>query len=80
MEEVQTGTRYVWHVSRGNAESVEWSGSCGDCCASGRDEVSNFEVERRTKDVQHANLQYVVDTKSLYDHLISLPSPSNVED
>ena len=39
-----------------------------------------FEVERRTKDVQHANLQYVVDTKSLYDHLISLSSPSNVED
>ena len=45
MEELQNETSRVKHASRGNSESVEWSGSCGvDCCASGsgRDEVSTF--------------------------------------
>ena len=40
----------------------------------------NFDVAQRSIFLRNFRLQCVVDAKSLYDHLISLSSPSSVED
>ena len=40
----------------------------------------NFDVAQRSIFLRNFRLQCVVDAKSKYDHLISLSSPSNVED
>ena len=40
----------------------------------------NFEVERRSNEVQHVKLQCAVDDKPLHDHLISSSSLLSVED
>ena len=40
----------------------------------------NFDVAQRTTFLRNFRLQCVVDAKSLYDHLVSLSSPSSVED
>ena len=40
----------------------------------------NFDVAQRSIFLRHFQMQCVVDAKSLYDHLISLSSPSGVED
>ena len=40
----------------------------------------NFDVAQRSIFLRHFQIQCIVDAKSLYDHLISLSSPSSVED
>ena len=40
----------------------------------------NFDVAQRSVFLRHFQIQCTVDAKSLYDHLISLSSPSSVED
>ena len=40
----------------------------------------NFDVAQRSIFLRHFQIQRIVDAKSLYDHLISLSSPSSVED
>ena len=40
----------------------------------------NFDVAQRSIFLRHFQIQCVVVAKSLYDHLISLSSPSSVED
>ena len=40
----------------------------------------NFDVAQRSIFLRHFQIQCIVDAKSLYDHLVSLSSPSNVED
>ena len=40
----------------------------------------NFDVDQRSTFLRHFRLQCVGDAKSLYDHLVSLSSPSSVED
>ena len=40
----------------------------------------NFDVTQRSIFMRNVRLQRVVDAKSLYDHLVSLSSPSSVED
>ena len=40
----------------------------------------NFDVAQRSIFLRHFQIQCIVEAKSLYDHLISLSSPSSVED
>ena len=40
----------------------------------------DFDVTKRPLFLRHFQIQCIVDAKSLYDHLISLSSPSSVED
>ena len=40
----------------------------------------NFDVAQRSNFLPHFQIQCIVNVKSLYDHLISLSSPSSVED
>ena len=40
----------------------------------------DFDVTKRSLFLRHFQIQCIVDAKSLYDHLISLSSPSSVED
>ena len=40
----------------------------------------NFDAAQRSISLRHFQIQCIVDAKSLYDHLISLSSPSSVED
>ena len=40
----------------------------------------NFDVAQRSTFLRHFQIQCIVDVKSLYDHLVSLSSPSSVED
>ena len=40
----------------------------------------NFDVAQRSIFLHQFQIQCIVDAKSLYDHLISLSSPSSVED
>ena len=40
----------------------------------------NFDVARRSMFLRNFRLQFVVDAISLYDHRVSLSSPSSVED
>ena len=40
----------------------------------------NFDVAQRSVFLRHFQIQCIVDAKSLYDHLVSLSSPSSVED
>ena len=40
----------------------------------------DFDVAQRSVFLRHFQIQCIVDAKSLYDHLISLSSPSSVED
>ena len=47
-------------------------------CAEAR--FPNFDVAQRSTFLQNFRLQCIVDAKSLYDHLVSLSSPSSVED
>ena len=39
-----------------------------------------FDVAQRSAALRHFRLQCIVDAKSLYGHLVSLSSPSSVED
>ena len=40
----------------------------------------DFDVTKRSFFLRHFQIQCIVDAKSLYDHLVSLSSPSSVED
>ena len=40
----------------------------------------DFDVAQRSAALRHFRLQCIVDAKSLYDHQVSLSSPSSVED